>query len=155
MANTRKNRSLKKNPKGLKKKSNKSSRKSKKSRRVNKRKIRGGIMGLGKLNNDDFINITETLKKSEESTSNKIDVYIAATKHIIACNDEKSCETDKFVSYTHRVLLGRSLQESDDYNDVSEEKKVALENQINVWGKLAAQKRRKSLPSGEDKNSPE
>lgn len=158
MAITRKNRSLKKKATGLKKKSNKSRKNSKKSQ--NKRKIRGGMFGATRkafgltLSQNDFIEFTKNLRTSRKPISDKVDDYIAATIHISQCDGEKSCETDKFVSYTHRWELGQELIKEPGYNnDVSEEKKVALENQIDVWGKLAAEKRRKSLPPGENTNS--
>ena len=159
MHHTRKNRSLKKKSKALKKKSNKSRKNSKKSQ--NKRKIRGGFLGaareaLGRtLPQIVFIGFTENLKKSQKPISDKVDDYIATTKHISQCDYDK-CETEKFVSYAHRWELGQELIKEPGYdNDVSEEKKLALENQINIWGKLAAEKRRKSLPPGENKDSPE
>ena len=135
MHHTRKNRSLKKKSKALKKKSNKSRKNSKKSQ--NKRKIRGGLLGATReafgrtLQKNDFIDFTENLKKSQKPISEKVDDYIATTKHISQCDDDKTCETGKFVSYAHRWELGQELiKEPGYYNDVSEEKKVALEKQM-------------------------
>jgi len=151
MAITKKNRSLKNKTKGLKRKSDKSRKNSKKSQKVNKRKIRGGLFEK-KLSQDDFHKITQNIEDSNESTSDKVDAYINAKEHITACGTNKDCEIDKYVAYGHRTLLGRSLQESDDYNDVSGDKKEALEKQINVWGEKYKEKRRKSITLGEEKN---
>ncbi len=142
MHHTRKNRSLKKNPKGLKKKSNKSSRKSKKSRRVNKRKIRGGL-GLGILNKtkvptDRFEDITEKIK-NEESISQKVKMYINEKDYIDACGSilgegERDCESNKFVGYGRRAKLAITLMESRNYdNEVHDDDKKALKGQYNEW----------------------
>ncbi len=151
MHHTRKNRSLKKNPKGLKKKSNKSNRKSKKSRRVNKRKIGGGLFET-KLSQDGFNEITENIKNSEESISQKVKMYIAAKEHITACGGSlkqgyKNCESDKSVGYGRRAELATILKKSHNYdNEVTDADKEALKGQYNEWFALYNQHKSKYSP---------
>ena len=150
MHHTRKNRSLKKKSKALKKKSNKSSRKSKKSRRVHKRRIGGGVWPFNSAENKpviDFQTITENIQNSEnsKSLSERVDAYIAATKHInLACKTNNPCNLNKTKYYGERALLGKSLQkELQKDSDVSEEQQKALELQTNEWGRLAIEKKNK------------
>jgi hypothetical protein len=137
MHHTRKNRNLKKKTKALKKKSNKSSRKSKKSRKVHKRRIRGGYWGILET---DFLAETEAIKKMKP-LSERVDAYIAATKHInLACKTDKACNLNKVSHYGNRALLGKSLQKDPDYKDVSVDRQNALETKTNEWGKLVKEK---------------
>ena len=137
MHHTRKNRSLKKKSKALKKKSNKSSRKSKKSRRVHKRRIRGGFGGIPET---EFLDKTEAIDNMKP-LSERVDAYIAATKHInLACKTDKACNLNKVSQYGNRALLGKSLQKDPDYKGVSDKQQKALELQTNEWGRLVKEK---------------